>query len=153
MDYGREKEGAMKWNSKFAIGIESIDKQHKQIFEHLLALENSVAKRDPWHILHFFVTQLEEYMKFHLAVEEALLEVIGYPEREEHRRSHANIMEQIAELEAQLKKNATGANLVAFFENWFVRHVLNRDRDYAAYVEKEFPALAGLGQQRSISRS
>ena len=62
----------MKWDSSFAIGIDVIDDQHRKIFEHLLAIENSVAKRDPWHILHFFLTQLSEYMKFHLAVEEAL---------------------------------------------------------------------------------
>lgn len=133
----------MKWNDSFAIGIEAIDNQHKQIFERLLALENSVAKRDPWHILNYFVTQLAEYMKFHLAVEEALLEIVQYPDRAVHGKSHLSIMEQITELEAQLKKNASGENLVGFFENWFVRHVLSGDREYAAYVEKTFSGLLG----------
>ena len=77
--FGGEKEGAMKWDDSFAIGIEAIDNQHKKIFEHLLAIESSVAKRDPWHILHFFVTQLAESLKFHLEVEEALLEILRYP--------------------------------------------------------------------------
>ena len=44
----------MKWDSSFETGIDAIDNQHKKIFEHLLAIENSIAKRDPWHILHFF---------------------------------------------------------------------------------------------------
>ena len=47
-------------DSSFAIGIEVIDNQHKEIFEHLLAIENSVAKRDPWHIQQFFLAQLAE---------------------------------------------------------------------------------------------
>ncbi len=131
----------MKWNNSFAIGIEAIDNQHRKIFEHLLAIENSVAKRDPWHILHFFLTQLAESVKFHLAVEESLLEIIRYPERAEHRDSHARLLEQIAELGDQLQKRASGESLVGFFEVWFVRHVLSADREFAAYVKEQFPAL------------
>lgn len=131
----------MKWNTSFAIGIEVIDNQHKKIFEHLLAIENSVAKRDPRHILHFFVGQLAEYMKFHLAVEEALLEIIRYPERAQHCDSHVLLLEKIDELEDQLQKKASGESLVSFFEIWFVRHVLSDDREYAAYVKEKFPEL------------
>lgn len=130
----------MKWDGSFAIGIETIDEQHKKIFEHLLAIENSVAKRDPWHILRFFVAQLAEQLKFHLAVEEALLEIVGYPERGAHCAAHAGLIEQIAELESQLQKQPSGEKLVGFFEVWFVRHVLSDDRDYAAYIKAAFPA-------------
>ncbi len=132
----------MKWNSTFAIGIEAIDRQHQEIFEHLLAIENSIAKRDPWHILRFFLTRLADYVKFHLAVEEALLEIIRYPDLARHCDMHARLIEQIAELEDQLRKQGPAESLVVgFFESWFVRHVLSTDREYAAYVKKEFPAL------------
>jgi hemerythrin-like metal-binding protein len=139
----------MKWDSSLAIGIEAIDAQHQKIFEHLLALENSVAKRDPWHIVHFFLAQLAEYMKFHLAVEEALLEVIRYPDRADHCDSHVRLVDQIAKLEDLLKKNAPDGNLVGFFENWFVGHVLSSDREYAAYAKEQFPGLFGRGSVRS----
>lgn len=132
----------MKWDSSFEIGIETIDNQHKKIFEHLLAVENSVTKRDPWHILRFFLAQLAEYMKFHLAVEEALLEIIRYPDREDHCALHASLLDQLTALEDQLQNKAAGQNLVVFFEDWFVRHVLSDDRKYAAYIKKELPALA-----------
>lgn len=131
------------WNNSLAIGIEAIDKQHKKIFEHLLALENSVAKRDPWNIVRFLLSQLAEYMEFHLAVEEAMLEIIRYPRQTDHCQAHAKIMEQIAELEKQLQRTGSGESLVNFFEDWFVRHVLGDDRQYADYVKKEFPALYG----------
>ena len=132
----------MKWDDSFAIGIEAIDNQHRKIFEHLLALENSVAKRDPWHILRFFMSQLEEYLQFHLAVEEAVLEIVGYPDRAAHCSSHAKLIDQVAELEEKLKHNASGGNLVGFFEDWFVRHVLSADRDYAAHVKGMFASVA-----------
>lgn len=133
----------MKWDNSFLIGIDVIDSQHKKIFEHLLALENAVAKKDPWTILQFFIAQLTEYMKFHLAVEEALLEVIQYPDRATHCGSHGRLIDQIAKLEQQLQLKPSGENLVGFFEDWFVRHVLASDRDYAEYVRREFPAISG----------
>jgi len=138
---GKEEEGTMKWDDSFAIGIEAIDNQHKKIFEHLLAIENSVAKRDPWHILHFFLTQLAASVKFHLAVEEALLEIIRYPDHAQHCDSHARLLEKIDELEDQLQRKASGESLVGFFETWFVRHVLTDDREFAAYVKEQFPAF------------
>ena len=131
----------MKWNSSFAIGIEAIDKQHQNIFEHLLAIENSIAKRDPWHILHFFLIQLADYVKCHLAVEEALLEIIRYPDIAHHRDMHAKLIDRIDELEDQLRQQVSAEKLVGFFEDWFVRHVLSSDREYVAYVKKQFPAL------------
>lgn len=131
----------MKWDGGFAIGITVIDEQHRKIFERLLAIENSVTKRDSWHILRFLLSQLAESMKFHLAVEEALLEVAHYPRLQEHRVSHAKIIELMDELEAKLQHNSPGEHLVGFFENWFVRHVLSSDREYAAYMKQAFPAL------------
>lgn len=133
----------MKWDSGFAIGIEAIDIQHRKIFEHLLAIENSVAKRDPWHILRFLLSQLAEYMKFHFAVEDSLLEICRFPDLQQHREAHARIVELMAELEDKLQRNPSGEHLVAFFEDWFLRHVLSGDREYAAYLQEEFPALFG----------
>jgi len=133
----------MKWDSSFAIGIEAIDNQHKKIFEHLLAIENSVAKRDPWHILSFLLSQLREYMKFHLAVEESLLEITRYPGLKNHRDAHGRIIDLLGELEEKLQRSPSGENLVVFFEEWFLRHVLSGDREYATYIEEEFPALCG----------
>ncbi|MDP2136164.1 MAG: bacteriohemerythrin [Sulfuritalea sp.] len=131
----------MKWDSSLTIGIEAIDNQHRKIFEHLLAIENSVAKRDPWHIIRFLLSQLGEYMKFHLAVEESLLEITRYPGLQEHREAHAKIVELMAELEETLQRNPSGDNLLGFFEHWFLKHVLSGDRDYAAYIRKTFPEL------------
>lgn len=134
----------MKWDSSFAIGITVIDNQHKKIFEHLLAVENSVVKRDPWHIVRFQVAQLSDYLKLHVAVEEALLEIIGYPDLADHADAHTRLIAEIAKLEDQLQHNASPQALIGFFEHWFVDHVLNTDRQYAAYVAKEFPSLPGI---------
>lgn len=131
----------MKWNDSFAIGIEAIDRQHEKIFEHLLAVENAVSKRDPWHILRFHLAQLREYLKFHFAVEEALLEITRYPEYGNHAGEHERLDQELTKLEEQLQRNGSNEALVGFFERWFVDHVMGCDRKFAAYVSNEFPSL------------
>jgi hemerythrin len=47
----------------------------------------------------------------------------------------------MAELEQKLKHDSSGESLVGFFEDWFLRHVLSGDRDYADYLHLEFPTI------------
>lgn len=136
----------MKWKAEFLIGIEAIDRQHQQIFERLLAIENSVVKRDSWHVLRFLLAQLAETMKAHFAVEEALLELVQFPGYDDHRAAHARLIEALGELENRVKSSRSADDLVDFFENWFIGHVLSDDREYAAYARRRLapgaPALA-----------
>ena len=127
------------WKSEFSLGIGPIDRQHQQIFERLLAIENSVEKRDPWHILGFLVRELADQLKFHFAVEEALLELAGYPGLASHDDGHRRLMKGVAELEASLRKQGGTGDLGVFFEDWFLRHVLHEDRAYVEFLRERLP--------------
>lgn len=131
----------MGWKPEYSVGIDAIDSQHRQIFEHLLAIENSIEKRDPWHVIRYLVEQLAGYLKFHFAVEESLLEIIGFPGLAEHRQGHAGLNGAIRELETRLKEKGSPADLLDFFEQWFIRHVLEGDRLYVAYARQRFPGV------------
>ena len=124
----------MKWKAEYAIGIEAIDAQHKTIFEHLLALENSMVKKDSKDIQRFFHTQLADYLKFHFAVEEAMLDALRYPDMKDHLARHGRLGERMRELEMAALRSGSANELVHFFEDWFVGHVLADDRQYADYV-------------------
>ena len=129
----------MKWKAEFMIGIEAIDRQHRQIFEHLLAIENSIEKGDPWNVMSYLITQLGDCLKLHFAVEEALLEIIDYPESRDHCAAHARLCTAIVKLESSIRKSNSATDLVTFFEQWFIRHVLGDDRRYAEYAKNHLP--------------
>lgn len=131
----------MKWNAEYSIGLATIDSQHKQIFEHLLSMENSILKRDPRHVMRSLTAELAYYLKFHFAVEEALMEIIKYPALEDHRAAHAKLNDSMLELETRIRQSQSATDLVGFFEEWFVGHVLHDDRAYAAYIGEKFPML------------
>ena len=131
---------AIFWKAEYSIGVDAIDRQHRKIFEHLLALENSIEKKDPWHVLRFLIGDLAECLQLHLAVEEALLEIVKYPGLEDHRAAHEQLTAAIADLEDAIRRSPSVSHLVAFFEQWFIRHVLASDREFARYVAE---ALGG----------
>lgn len=131
----------MQWKDDYCIGITAIDDQHRQIFSHLLSIENALDKRDPWHIVRFLFAQLSDYLKFHFAVEEAMLEIVHYPTSDHHRAAHGQLVQQLATLETAVKESGSDKQLVEFFESWFVQHVLSSDVHYAAYTREHFPVL------------
>ena len=126
----------LKWKPEYCIGIERIDRQHEEIFNRLLALENSIAKQDVWHIQRFFIAEVADYLKFHFSVEEALLEILGHSGLAEHSSGHAQLSASIAELERSIRESSSTEHLVAFFENWFVRHVLEDDQVFSVYAKR-----------------
>lgn len=125
----------MKWKAEYSIGIAAIDRQHHKIFELLLAVENAMVKRDPWHILQYHLAQLREYIAFHFAVEESLLEILGYGEIGPHREAHGRLENTLRELERQLKERPSPEVLVEFFQRWFVSHVLHEDVRYVELLK------------------
>ncbi len=123
------------WKPDFLTGINAIDSEHHEIFDRLLAVEHAMVKRDPWHIMQFLLADVAHAMKFHFAVEEALLEMIGFPEREAHRQLHLKLTLELTELERKIKKDNSPTDLVHFFEEWFVKHVLVEDRRFIDFAQ------------------
>lgn len=126
----------MHWKKEYSIGIATMDQQHEQIFEHMLAVENSLVKKDPWNIVHFQILELERYMAFHFAVEESMLQIIGYPGARDHQASHEKLIAEIRQFEKKVKDSRAVNDLVVFFEEWFLNHVLSEDRLFVDYASK-----------------
>jgi hemerythrin len=124
------------WKPDFLIGIDAIDSEHREIFERLLALERGMLARDPWHVMQFLLADVAHALKFHFAVEEALLEMIGFPGRDAHRQQHMTLTLELSELEKKIKKSNSPADLVHFFEEWFIKHVLVEDRQFIDFARK-----------------
>lgn len=130
----------MKWKAEYSIGLGTIDSQHKKIFLCLLNMENSLQKKDPWHVVRALTAELADCLNIHFAVEEALLEIVKYPNLEDHRAAHEKLTGMMQELEGKLRHSQSANDLVGFFEAWFLDHVLKDDRAYAAYVREKLQA-------------
>lgn len=129
----------LKWKPQYVMGMPTIDRQHRRIFENLADLERAITKNKSSNEIHYLIKLLSDNLSVHWTVEEAVLEIIRYPRIEEHRRSHAKLNEVLAKFEIQLGGHQPMEEIVKFFETWFIEHVLAGDVDYVNYARKKFP--------------
>ena len=86
------------WDDEYNLGIESIDAQHRHLFEivnMVYDLEENDHVKDE---IRTILEELNDYMKTHFKDEEIYLENIHFPELEEHKLLHANIIEQLTQV-------------------------------------------------------
>ncbi len=126
------------WRDEFLLGIEEIDKQHKQLFRiagdiHTL-LKNQLIT-DKYDQILKLLEELKDYTIFHFASEEEYMRSIGYRKYFSHKVEHDDFIEKINNVD--LDKIDTDheqylLEILDFVVNWISEHILETDRGYVA---------------------
>ncbi len=134
----------MEWNDKLAVGIKTIDSQHKELFKRInnlvLAIKQHRCKAEFDGTLKF----LEDYARVHFAEEEKHMLQAGYPGVEEQREQHKKYLENLAELKAEASLprvpgstydlSATTNQVIV---DWIVDHIMKLDMKFGEYLRKK----------------
>lgn len=128
----------MAWSEDLAIGVGSIDQQHRELFQRFEDLVEACRQgqgRSRLIELHAF---LGEYVERHFADEEALMRSRNYPLAADHAEQHAKFRQQMASLNAVLASHGpTIAMLVETNQQvmtWLAEHIRKSDRALAAHL-------------------
>ncbi len=120
------------WDRRYETGIESIDRQHRQLIEWVNALGEALLAEDAARIDQVFQA-LQEYAQVHFADEERLMVEQRLPAAyiDRHRESHRTFVHELARMHpagttAMAKELTEG--LHDFLSAWLVYHILGEDR-------------------------
>lgn len=120
------------------LGIDSIDDQHKRIIQFYNTLVNSFNNNAG--DAHLVLDELFSYTKFHFTNEEKFLEKINYPQFEKHQKKHLALIEDLMNLNIDLMNNGSNdefkTNLLSFFRDWIIFHIMIEDRKYIDYYNQ-----------------
>lgn len=130
----------LEWSKDYLVGIDRIDLEHEAFFSLIrdfhLARVKHASKRE-------FQNMLEEiglYAKFHFRSEENLMEALGYPGLEAHRRKHWDLIESLSNIMlAYTIDSATPERIEEFLVNWFLEHTSREDRKIAEFKAANSP--------------
>lgn len=126
----------IEWESRFNVGIESIDTQHKKIVDYINQLHDGVMNGKGTVALGPVMKGLLDYTSKHFKYEESIFAKTGYEDSVAHRDEHAELKRQV--LEFQLKyKAGTGAltlDVMKFLKNWLMNHIMESDQKYASFL-------------------
>lgn len=105
------------------------DAQHQELFDILELVK--APQSDPQ-----VLTKLRDYTHSHFMLEERYMEILDYPDREEHVRAHTRFREEIDEL----LDNGHGDDPVfreivaTFLTEWLTRHVFGIDKKLEEFI-------------------
>jgi hemerythrin-like metal-binding protein len=126
------------WSDELATGHEKIDKQHKKLFRLFNDFQRACRLGKGVDVLSSLLSNLEEYVRSHMALEEHLQIVYEYPGYLKHKNEHEAFIQSLRELEEQLKARGTTPALLTrtnmTLVDWLTRHFTWTDRELARYL-------------------
>ena len=133
---GSDQAEAFIWRDAFSIHIAQMDADHKRLIEIANAIVEHLHNGSEHESLSNTFDALVAYTHYHFTAEEKLMALYSYPDADGHTKRHGELIRQVVEY----KERALGGNVpdkasfLHFFESWLVRHVLDEDRKYGAFL-------------------
>lgn len=127
---------------EYSIGIDEIDAQHKEINEATKAVLEAIESQDKWHLVHYIVVRLYELLRFHFAVEESVMRIVKFPEIEEHKRVHRDLLQTVERLKASTLSSRGGSEEETMIRQFsFLPHILGHDKKLAEHIATNMPTF------------
>ena len=134
----------MEWSDKLAIGINTIDSQHKELFKRINNLVNAIKQHRCKDEIDGTIKFLEDYARVHFSEEEKHMRETGYAGYEDQREEHRKYLAALAELKSQASQpriqgasydlSATTNQVVV---DWIVDHILKTDMKFGEYLKSK----------------
>lgn len=134
----------LKWNERFNIGVDGIDKAHQRLFSivsKLILLNEDTAKQQHacWEGIKYF----KNYTLKHFAEEEAYMRSINYEGYEIHKSLHDNMRDNTipaleSELEAQDYSFESVQHFLGICLGWLNGHIMIEDRAITGRVAQKW---------------
>ena len=120
-------------DEQYILGIDELDSQHDGIETICIALQEVFKDKDLWNNLH---EKLCERLRFHFYAEESIMEIFAYPESQEHRKSHLEILKSVESYKDENLSEADFEKLRDQPMQLFFEQILSQDMRFAAFIKK-----------------
>lgn len=134
------------WNEKYSCGVESIDQQHKRLFElgaHLFTLLEEVGEYDQFDDILAVLQEMKDYTVYHFDYEEKLLEQNGYEgeKLEEQKQQHKKFIEELQFIDdpdfIDRRQRGSIMSLISLVMHWIEKHILESDMQYKDFLQEK----------------
>lgn len=124
------------WSDDLALGDATIDRQHKGLVDLINEMHSHLDSPDRETQVMRCLTSMYLFAKEHFWDEEALMERVGYPDRERHAALHREFVQQTHDLtDRSLSDAAPYEALLKFLVAWFRDHTSTEDAKLVAFVK------------------
>ena len=126
------------WEEKYAVGIDLIDLQHKELIYLTNELYHACLTGDEvlGPVFKEAMSRMVEYVRYHFTAEQNLLIKVKYPDYPEHKKQHDTLVNNILDAVKGYNEGKRFAphSFVRTLKDWIFGHIAVADKIYAAYV-------------------
>jgi hemerythrin len=115
-----------------------LDDQHKGLVDILNRLFVAVAKQEGDKAIVGTLDSLMSYTEQHFALEESLMQKVGYADFEAHKAEHTKLIGQLDQFckKHSLEEKPIYFEMLSFLKIWLKEHILGVDRKYRTALKK-----------------
>ncbi|MGK5083529.1 bacteriohemerythrin [Bdellovibrionota bacterium FG-1] len=124
------------WSSRFTLGIQSIDDEHKKLVEYINQLHDGMMQGKGANVTGPILDGLVNYTVKHFKHEEELFATHAYPDTAAHKEEHKKLVAQVAEFQTKFKAGTAtiSTEIMTFLKNWLTNHILGTDKKYCPHL-------------------
>ncbi|MCL2169417.1 MAG: hemerythrin domain-containing protein [Defluviitaleaceae bacterium] len=135
------------WKESYKIGVEHIDRQHKQLFEYVDAMAATLKKQQSFEDYKNQIVEaigfLKQYCVEHFKDEEAYHLEIGLKDHQAHKQLHQKLVKDVLAHEAELTGSGFAPESVkkflGFVLTWLIYHVAGEDQKLGTKAAAKAP--------------
>ena len=122
----------MEWKAEYAIGIDSVDFEHRELIELINALHANLTESETDEAdeaVPAFLGEIYAKIAAHFALEEREMRARGYDEFANHKADHERLLDEIREImdDYELRGAFDEETLAARLSEWFGAHFRTKD--------------------------
>ena len=126
------------WDNSIALGIPTIDGQHKALFGWLESLDAAIKKGDGSEAVADLIWKLITYVTEHFSEEERLMFSCSYPGLAAHRKEHDQFVSRLREIQVNfIDGHEMSKNVLDFMVDWLVCHIKGTDQGYSRFIHQQ----------------
>ncbi len=128
----------MQWTSQLMLGVEEMDKEHKELVDAVERLYQEMLKGKGKKAVSETIDFLGNYVVTHFKHEEELQRKYGYPDFQAHKKIHADFIEGFNKLKTQINESEIDSKLAIEVNktavDWLRNHIGKEDRKVSEYI-------------------
>jgi len=129
-----ETPALMEWSEDIATGHQGIDSQHRILIDFINRL-NIAMQSDDRAATDSIIAGLVDYAQKHFAYEEAMMRETSYSDYDDHRKKHAELMNDVRSRCNGFKDGTvTAHHIIAFLMEWLITHIQRTDKILAKHL-------------------
>lgn len=126
----------IEWKPDYDTGETRIDIQHRHLVSLINMLHAGAKANMNVSVVGHILDELDMYVIVHFTYEEKWMETQNFPEADAHKQQHLELRKELARFRSEYQHDPSlpCVELCEFLQEWLMRHVLEEDAKFKAYV-------------------